>query len=102
MPIVRRRRPLLRTAAIGGGAYMMGKSAAKTRTREASQEARLQELESQQAAAPVAAPVAAPQAATGGISEASLQRLQELAKLHEQGILTDEEFADQKQRVLSA
>jgi hypothetical protein len=100
MPLMRRR-PLLRAAAVGGGAYMMGKSAANTRMREASQEERLGELESQQYAAPAAvAPGPAP--AAGGISDASLQKLQELGKLHDQGILTDEEFAEQKQRVLAA
>jgi uncharacterized protein YnzC (UPF0291/DUF896 family) len=30
-----------------------------------------------------------------------VQRLQELAELHKQGVLTDEEFAAQKARILS-
>jgi hypothetical protein len=98
MPI-RRRRPLLRAAAVGGGAYYMGKRNA----------------ESQERAAPGASPPApapadgasqndysagAPAQSAGGLSEESLRRLKELAQLHEQGVLTDEELATQKARIL--
>ena len=41
-----------------------------------------------------------PRAQSGGITSDDTARLQELGKLHEQGILTDEEFAQQKQRIL--
>jgi len=50
--------------------------------------------------APAAAPATAA-ASAGGISADSVQRLQELGKLHEQGILTDSEFSAQKERVLA-
>ena len=43
---------------------------------------------------------AAPAPAAGGVSSADVSRLQELGKLHEQGILTDEEFAQQKALIL--
>jgi len=36
----------------------------------------------------------------GGISEESLARLTSLADLHDQGVLTDAEFAEQKARIL--
>jgi hypothetical protein len=36
----------------------------------------------------------------GGISEESLARLKSLADLHDQGVLTDAEFAEQKARIL--
>jgi Short C-terminal domain len=38
--------------------------------------------------------------AIGGITEEALQRLSKLAELHKAGILTDEEFATQKARIL--
>ena len=44
-------------------------------------------------------PAPAPQAA-GGISDEELQQLKELGALREQGILTDEEFAAQKAKIL--
>jgi hypothetical protein len=49
---------------------------------------------------PQAAPAPAAPAAAGGISDADVSRLQELGKLHEQGILTDEEFSQQKALIL--
>ena len=50
--IGRRRRPLMRAAMVGGGAYMVGKSAQRKSQQEADQEARLNQLEAQQAPAP--------------------------------------------------
>ena len=52
-----------------------------------------------QAASTAAAPVAPPSA---GISSDAVQKLQELGKLHEQGVLTDDEFATQKERLLAS
>ena len=63
---------------------------------EAEQDQQINELQSQ---APVAA--AAPAPASAGISSDAVEKLQQLAKLHEQGVLTDEEFAAQKQRLLA-
>lgn len=76
---------MLRAAAVGGGAYMMGK-------RRAEREAEAAE------AAPMPAPEG-PMAAQGPSSE-DMQRLQELGRLHEQGVITDEELAQQKARIL--
>jgi hypothetical protein len=100
MPLFRRR-PLLRAAAVGGGAYAMGKRRARSQEQDAYQDQRIGDLESQQQApAPAPAAVAEPPAA-GGMSSDALDRLQELAKLHEQGVLTDEEFAVQKSKILA-
>jgi Short C-terminal domain len=90
----RRRRPLLRAAAVGGGAYALGSRRANRRQQEASQDERIDDLESQ-------APAPAPAPASGGISSEAVQKLQELGKLHEQGVLTDDEFAGQKARLLA-
>jgi hypothetical protein len=94
MPLFRRR-PLLRAAAVGGGAYYMGKRHAEAQQEEADQDQRIGDLESQQ---PAAAPAASP---AGGVSAEAVDRLGQLGKLHEQGILTDEEFAQEKQKVLA-
>ena len=101
--MMRRRRPLLRAAAVGGGAYMAGKSRARSQEREAGQEQRLEELEAQPAApaAPVyAAPAPAPAPASAGPSDDAIAKLTQLGQLHEQGILTDEEFTRQKTLLL--
>jgi hypothetical protein len=97
MPLMRRR-PLLRAAAVGGGAYVAGKHAANNRQREDEQEQRIGELENQPQPAPAAAAPAAP---SRGLSETMLAQLKQLGELHEQGVLTDEEFAQQKQRCLA-
>jgi hypothetical protein len=92
-----RRRPLLRAAAVGGGAYMAGKKRAQSQEREADQDARLSDVEQQTYAAP--APAAAAPAA-GGMAPDAIEQLKQLGALHEQGVLTDEEFSAQKARVL--
>jgi hypothetical protein len=93
MPLLRRR-PLLRAAAVGGGAYALGKHNARAQE-ERQQEAYDQGWQQSAAAAPAPA---APQST--GITAEDTQRLQELGRLHEQGVLTDEEFAAQKARIL--
>lgn len=94
MPLLMRRRPLLRAAAVGGGAYVAGKRREEGRQREADQEQRLEGLESQQAAPAQAAP------SGGGLSPDAMGQLKELGQLHEQGVLSDEEFAQQKAKLL--
>src|SRR2546430_2632987 len=84
MPLFRRR-PLLRAAAVGGGAYYMGKRHAEGQEQQADQEQRIENLEGQQAAAPVAAPATA-SASGGGISAESVQRLQELGLLRNEAL----------------
>jgi hypothetical protein len=96
MPMFRRRRPLLRAAAVGGGAYALGKHRQRSQE-EAQEQAYYEGQQSAMAAAP-AAPPAAP--ASQGLSSNDTARLQELGRLHEQGILTDEEFSRQKAIIL--
>ena len=95
MPLLRRR-PLLRAAAVGGGAYVMGKRHAESQQQDAYQDQRIGGLESQQQA-----PAPAAAAPSGGMSGDAVARLEQLGKLHEQGVLTDEEFAQQKQKILA-
>jgi Short C-terminal domain len=83
----RRRRPLMRAAMVGGGAYYAGKKIQQGRDQEQDGPSEGQE----------AAP-AAP--ASGGISDAAIDQLKKLGELKEQGILTQEEFDQQKQKLL--
>ncbi len=100
----RRRGPsLLATAVVVGGAAHVGAKSAQKGAQEqanaqaaaqqnAEQSAQIAELQAQQAAAaaPPAAPAVDPKAA----------ELQNLANLHAQGVLTDEEFAAAKAKAL--
>ena len=90
---MRRRRPLARAAMVGGAAYYAGKRVQEGREDDAYRDARLDDLEAQQAQQ------AAPQSG-GGMSAASIEQLKQLGELHEQGVLTDAEFEVQKQKVL--
>ncbi len=96
MPLMRRR-PLLRAAAVGGGAYFAGKRRAESQGAEAEQDQRISGLEQQQYAPP--APAAAP-APSPGMSSDTIEKLTQLGQLHEQGVLTDAEFAQQKAALL--
>ena len=92
--MLRRRRPLLRGAVVAGGAYAAGKHVANKQAE--------QQAEAYEAGAEAAAPPAeAPAAPAGGLSEAAMQQLQQLAQLKEQGILTEEEFEAQKAKILA-
>ena len=102
-----RRRPLLRAAVVGGGAYMAGKHMANQANDRAAEEdyqnQRLDQLEQQQGgppqdqygqqqyAPPPAAPAAGPSVA---------DQLQQIATLHQQGVLSDDEFAAAKAKIL--
>ena len=108
----RRRGPsLLGVAAVAGTAsYVGSKSAqkgAQAQANEQAQNQQLAELEAQNAALaqqmaaqqappPVAAPAAAP-AAPAGID---MEKLKQLGELHTAGILSDEEFAAAKAKLL--
>ena len=89
---MRRRRPLARAAMVGGAAYYAGKKVQEGREDDAYRDARLDELEGQQAQP------AAQQG--GGMSDNSIEQLQKLGQLHDSGVLTDAEFEVQKQKVL--
>jgi hypothetical protein len=91
-----RRRPLLRAAAIGGGAYYAGKKRMESQHREYDEQARISELEAQQQAPAPPAPAAG----GGGLAPDTMAQLEQLGKLHAGGVLTDEEFAAQKAKLL--
>jgi hypothetical protein len=92
MPLFRRRRPLLRAAAVGGGAYAFGKH--RERRQEEDQQ---QAYEEGQQSASYSAPAPS---GHSGITGEDTKRLGELGKLHDEGVLTDEEFATQKATIL--
>ena len=94
---VRRRRPLARAAMVGGTAYVAGKAGARNAAREQDEEARIAELEAQQAPAAAAAPPAQAPAAGGDV----IAQLNELARLKEAGALTQAEFDAAKQQLLA-
>jgi len=93
-----RRRPLLRAAVVGGGAFMAGKAAAHRSAERAGQDARISDLES--ARQPEAAP-AVPGPRSGQPGDSSVfGQLSELVQMHDRGALTDEEFSAAKARLL--
>lgn len=103
--MIRRRRPLLRAAAVTGGAYIAGKKTADRRAAaeqaDVGQDARISQLEQQQAVPPAATAAAGPP--DGGVGPASpslSDQLGEITRLHDQGILTDEEFSAAKAKLL--
>jgi hypothetical protein len=99
-----RRRPLLRAAMVGGAAYYGGKHVQQGQYRESDQEARLEELEAQQSAPPAYQPApvqAAPPPPSGGVTNDTIEQLTKLGQLHDSGVLTDDEFEQQKRRLLA-
>jgi hypothetical protein len=101
----RRRRPLLRAAVVGGGAYVAGKHMANKANDQAAyqadQDQRISDLEQQQGQGQYAPPPqqAPPPAAPAGGSSVADQ-LQQIAALHQQGVLSDDEFAAAKAKIL--
>lgn len=96
MPMMRRRpvmRTVGRTAVIAGTATVVAGGVNRHQQQKAAQ---------QQAAAQPAAPVeqAAPAAAAPD-SDELINKLKELANLKDQGILTEQEFNDQKAKILA-
>ncbi len=95
-----RRRPLLRAAVVGGGAYAVGKRSARRSAEQAQQEsgqdARISDLEQQQQQQQQRA--GSQPAEAGG--QSVTDQLSKLADLHKQGVLTDQEFASAKAKLL--
>jgi Short C-terminal domain len=96
--MLRRRRPLLRAAAVGGTAYVAGRHMANKANEqadyEAQQDQRIGDLEAQQQGQQAPPPAAAPAAPS------MYDQLSQLATLHDQGALTDDEFTAAKAKVL--
>jgi Short C-terminal domain len=110
-----RRRPLMRAAVVGGGAYLAGKHVANRQAEqadyEADQDARISALEQQQAGGgqydqppqgqqpPPQYQQAPAQAPAPAASSSMVDQLNQLAALHEQGVLSDDEFAAAKAKL---
>jgi len=89
----------MRTAMVAGGAaavaHHAGVKSAQAQAQEDAQNQQIADLQQQQYAQPQ---YAAP--APAGPSQDNIEKLKELGELHAQGILTDEEFAAQKAKLL--
>ena len=95
----RRRRPLLRAAAVGGTAYAAGKHGQRKQQEAADQEARLEDVENQQAAAP---PADVPQQASAAqMTEGErVSALKDLKELLDSGVINLSEFEKEKTKLL--
>ena len=89
---MRRRRPLMRAAMVGGVAYHAGKKVQEGRDDDYERDAQIQDLQAQQAQQA--------QGGGGGMTDNTIEQLGKLGQLHEQGVLTDEEFATEKQKII--
>ena len=87
-------RGMVRTAAVAGTATAVSGGVRRR------QENRWAQKEEQSAAAPPA-PVAPAEAAPAASEPSTLDQLKQLGELKSQGVLTDEEFAAQKAKVLA-
>ncbi|MFI9326655.1 SHOCT domain-containing protein [Kitasatospora sp. NPDC052868] len=90
--------PLVRGLVVGGAAYAAGRSVANGRRNEQDQNEAIAELQAQQAAPPVQAAPSAPAAPAAGADIAD--KLAQLGRMVQQGLLTPEEFATAKARLL--
>lgn len=114
-------RRIVRTAAVGGAAYMVGSHAAtksaEQQQQEAAQNAQIADLQQQQQAAmaqqayvqpqyaqpqaaPAPVPIAAPEPATAAPARDPMEALKRLGELKAAGVLTDEEFEAKKAELL--
>ena len=102
-----------RTAVVAGTATAVSGAVSGKQQAAAQQQAEAQQYEAQQqqaamqqaaadavAAQQAAAPAAAPAAASGAGSSDVIAQLQQLADLKAQGVLSDEEFANAKAKLL--
>jgi hypothetical protein len=91
MPLIGRRRPLLRAAMVGGAGYAVGKRRAQSQEHEAQQDADIQQAGAGQA----------PASGGGGMSEIErLDALKKLGELHDSGVLTDDQFEAEKEKLI--
>jgi hypothetical protein len=89
--MMRRRRPLMRAAMVGGAGYLAGRRGAENEQREAYQNEQLSELDRQRSAEP---PPAAPSATD------RIEALSKLKELLDSGVLSEAEFAAEKAKIL--
>jgi Short C-terminal domain len=99
-PMVVRRRPLLRAAAVGGtfaAGRAMGRRSEQQAYAEDDQDQRISSLEQQQQAQAQQQPQG-----SAGAGSPVLDQLGQLTAMHEQGALTDDEFAAAKSKILGS
>src|SRR4051794_40927365 len=103
MPLIGRRRPLMRAAMVGGAGYAAGKRRARTEEHEYEQDAQLAGMQQAQPAAapPPAAPPPAPAAPAPMSATDRIEALKNLKELLDSGVLTQAEFDAQKQQLLN-
>ncbi len=89
---------LLGTAAVGGVAYAAGSHAARGKAQDEAQSQQIADLQAQSAPEPQPVPAAPPPPST---MDDRLSQLQQLADLQAAGVLTQEEVAIQKARILA-
>jgi len=87
-----RRRPLMRAAVVGGGAYVVGKKVQQGKQHTADQDAQLAAQQAPQAA----------QAAPAASEDDKMAQLKQLKELLDTGVLTQAEFDAQKQKILQS
>ena len=105
--MLRRRRPLLRAAAVGGTAYAVGRHSGRQREQAASAEAdqdqRIADLEQQQQyQQPPPQQYQQPPQAAPAQGPSMIDQLNQLTELHTQGALSDAEFAAAKAKLLGS
>src|ERR1700748_3415564 len=83
----RRRRPLARAAVVGGAGYAIGKRRSRAETEDAYYEGQ-EDAQAEQAGA--------------GLDDQAFHELEKLAQLKDQGILTQQEFDEQKAKILNS
>ncbi|HXS66960.1 MAG TPA: SHOCT domain-containing protein [Streptosporangiaceae bacterium] len=91
-----RRRPLLRAAVVGGGAYVAGKKMGQRQGQQQGQEG--QSGQSGQSQASVPSQATSSESAQQTVSD----QLAKLSSLHQQGALNDAEFATAKAKLLGS
>ncbi len=100
-----RRRPLMRAAVVGGGAYVAGRHMARKSDQaayaEADQNQRISDVEAQQQGQYQQPPPPPPQAPPAQ-GPSMIDQLNQLNDLRQQGALTDEEFAAAKAKLLGS
>jgi hypothetical protein len=101
-----RRRPLLRAAVVGGGAYAagrhMGRQAEQQQYAESEQNQRLDQVEQQQQYAAPPQQQYAPPPQQAAAAPSMYDQLEQLSALHDQGALTDDEFSAAKAKILGS
>lgn len=97
MPLVRRR-PLARAAMVGGASYAVGKRRARAGQHEEQATGPAQQMATGQESAPAGG---GGTAGGGGMSEMDrIDALKKLGELHDSGVLTDEQFEAEKEKLI--